>query len=418
MIVATITTIASIPGQTIGVGVFTDYLIVALGLSRVQLSTAYMVGTMGSSFMLPFAGRVIDRFGIRVTVVIVSLGLGFSLTLLANVERFINLQTSRSIIVTMIVAIITFMLIRFFGQGCLTVLSRIAIGKWFNHKRGLATAISGIFVTFSFNASPLFLNSLIESYGWKEACFILALAVGLGVSLIGWIFYRDTPEDCGLVMDGIDDPVWLKKMSGKVADTKKEFNCSAALQTPEFWLFSAGLSTQSLVITAVTFHIVSLGLDVGLSRSDVFQLYLPMSVFGIIGSLISGWVSDRIKLKWLLIIQQLFQAAGTLAILCLGNTFGQSLFIIGYGISGGIFATLVTVTWPRFFGRKHLGSISSFNMSIIVFASAIGPLVFSLNHWLTNSYFLIILICGFAPLFLACAAVKAENPQEKINSEK
>ncbi len=417
MLAATVTMIASIPGQTIGVGVFADFLIMSLGISRVQLSAAYMAGTMGSSFILPFAGRAIDRFGIRIMVVVVSIGLGFSLATLASLEYVINLKTVRSTAFVMTVIIITFMLIRFFGQGCLTVISRIAIGKWFNHRRGLATAISGIFVTFSFNASPLYLNSLIQSYGWKEVSIILAVAVGIFVSLISWIFYRDAPEDCGLVMDGNDDPAWLNKMSGKIPNTRKEFNRSEALQTRSFWLFSAGLSAQALVITAVTFHIASIGSGVGLSRPEVFQLFLPMSGFAIMGSLLSGWISDQVKLKWLLMIQQISLSTGTLALLYLGSHFGQALFSIGYGISGGIFSTLVTVTWPRFFGRKHLGAISSLNMSIIVFASAVGPVVFSLGQSLTSSYISILIICGMAPLIVAIASLKADNPQEKITCE-
>ena len=95
------------------------------------------------------------------------------------------------------------------------MVSRIAIGTWFNHKRGLATALSGVFVTFGFGASPLFLNWMVQSLGWKDSCLILAVLIGGGMSLVGGIFYRDNPEDCGLVKDGIDDPNWLKKMFKK-----------------------------------------------------------------------------------------------------------------------------------------------------------------------------------------------------------
>ena len=88
--VATITTVASVPGQTMGVGVFTDDLILSLGLSRVQLSTAYMIGTIGSSFVLPVAGNLIDRLGVRFMVVIAATGLGLSLVGFSNLERIIK----------------------------------------------------------------------------------------------------------------------------------------------------------------------------------------------------------------------------------------------------------------------------------------------------------------------------------------
>ncbi len=64
---STLAVFASVPGQTIGVGVFTDYLIEALGLSREQLSLAYMFGTLASGLLIPLAGTVLDRIGIRAT---------------------------------------------------------------------------------------------------------------------------------------------------------------------------------------------------------------------------------------------------------------------------------------------------------------------------------------------------------------
>ena len=412
---ATVTTVASIPGQTMGVGVFTDDLIAALDISRVQLSTAYMIGTIGSSMVLPLAGRLIDRLGVRVMVVVAAAGLGLSLVALSNIERIIALLGSRSFFAVMSATTLCFMLIRFFGQGSLTMVSRVAIGEWFNHRRGLAAAISSVFVTFGFNASPQILNALVQAYGWREACLLLASAIGIVVSSVAWIFFRDTPESCGLVMDGIDDPAWLKKMSRKIADTKYEFTRSEAVRTPVFWLVSGGLATQSLVVTAVTFHIVNLGSDAGLSRALVYNLFLPMSFFGIVASLTGGWISDFIKLKWLLINQLAFQAIGTFGLLGLDNPLGQWSFIVGYGISGGLFSTLITVAWPRFFGREHLGAISGLSMSVLVFASAIGPVIFSLTERIFGTYLWIILVCGFMPLLLSLVSLKAENPQEKLH---
>ena len=412
--IATISTICSIPGQTMGVGVFIDYLIPALGLSRIQLSAAYMVGTISSSFLLPFAGNAIDRIGARKMVVIASIGLALSLVALALSERIIHLPKNESFLFVISVITLCFMAIRFFGQGCLTMVSKVVIGKWFNHKRGLATAISGVFVTFGFSVSPLLLDGMVQKFGWKGACLVLAAILGLGMSFLGWVFYRNNPEDCGLVMDGIDDPKWLKKKAEKIPETKKEFTRYEALRSWSFWVFSLATGTQSLVVTAVTFHLASLGAEVDLGRAEVYDLFLPMSLFGIIGNLTSGWVSDYLKLKFLLMVQMLFQAIGTTGLLNLGDSSGQWMFIVGYGISGGLFSTLTTVTWPRFFGRMHLGAISGFNMSVLVFASAIGPIIFSLTRKLTDTYFAVKVICLIFPLILAVGSIKADNPQEKV----
>ena len=56
------------------------------------------------------------------------------------------------------------------------------------------------------------------------------------------------------------------------------------------------------------------------------------------------------------------------------------LVISGFGISGGLYACLIIVAWPRFYGRKHLGSINGFYMGVQVFASAIGPPLFGISE--------------------------------------
>ena len=69
---AMLTTVATIPGQTVGVSVFLDYILADLGASRSTVSLLYTVGTLVASFALPFVGRRIDRHGPRVAVGVIA----------------------------------------------------------------------------------------------------------------------------------------------------------------------------------------------------------------------------------------------------------------------------------------------------------------------------------------------------------
>ena len=86
VVFATLGTLMSIPGQTIGVGIFNDFLIDDLDLTRVWISSAYMFGTIASAMTLPLAGRVFDRLGARTMVVFAALGLGATLAYLARCD--------------------------------------------------------------------------------------------------------------------------------------------------------------------------------------------------------------------------------------------------------------------------------------------------------------------------------------------
>ena len=69
----------SAPGQTIGVSTFTDYLIANIGLNRNQISTSYMIGTITSSLLLTWAGKMYDKYGARWTGMAATLLLGLVL---------------------------------------------------------------------------------------------------------------------------------------------------------------------------------------------------------------------------------------------------------------------------------------------------------------------------------------------------
>jgi OFA family oxalate/formate antiporter-like MFS transporter len=406
--------VASSPGQTIGVGPFKSALEKALTLDEVQLSSAYMIGTILSSLLLPYAGRLLDRIGARLMAAVVSVSLALSLIYLAWTPVLGVWVSCDSIIPMMIILSLGFLLIRFFGQGCLTMIPRVMIGKWFNHHRGLAIALSGAVSSFGFFSSPALINILIERIGWRDSYYALALIIGVGMSLIGVLFYRDTPEECGLVMDGKGPQFFQDKKVSKIPETVKEYTRKEAVRTVSFWAFALGLSTISLIYTAITFHIDTIGAWKGLDRNQAFALFMPLSIFSIAANLISSWISDIIRHKWQLLFMMAMQAIALVSLVFLNTAIGMVLFIACQGTAGGLFGALAAVVFPRFFGRKHLGAISGLTMSVMVFASAVGPLMYSSLRNLTGTYEAVLYASLLMPVAVFILGLKAENPQEKI----
>ena len=417
VITSTMGILASIPGQTIGITVFTEDLMGALGLSRFKLSSAYMFGTIASSFFLPLAGSIMDRIGLRAMLTFSCISLGLSLLVFSQCDLLMNLEYAGST-VPFVCALVCFFLVRFFGQGCLTLSARVGIGKWFHHKRGLATGISTVFISFGFHSAPGILNDLIQVFGWRNVFLYMALFVGVIMSIISWYFHRDNPEECGLEMDGELDEQWHEKIDKKVIHVQHEFTRSEAVHTSGFWIFNLALASQAFIVTAVVFHVASLGAESGLTREESFSVFMPMAFISVVASFVGGWVSDRTHLRWILVPMMFAQAVGILGLSNFGSAFGQWSFVAGFGISGGLFMTLSIVTWPRFFGRKHLGAITGVNMSTLVFASAIGPVVFSAGRQMTGTYNFTILACSVIPMLLLVAGFFVRNPQETWRTEK
>ncbi|MDG2196906.1 MAG: MFS transporter [SAR324 cluster bacterium] len=393
LVVATFGMLASIPGQTIGVGVFTEHLLDVSNLSRLDLSIAYMFGTAGSSLLIPYGGKLLDHWGSRIMIIFAGLGLAFALFLLENTEGLLAVLNQLSwlspFFVSFAILSLIFLLLRQFGQGLMTMVSRFALSKWFDRRRGLVTGINGVFVSFGFSSAPLLLNMLILEQGYLGSMVILAIICGLGTAFLGWLFFRDQPEDCGMEMDGwsTDKLEDIHSNLGSPQNTTaKDLPLEEVRRSFTFWIFTLGMASSSLIITGFTFHIASIGEIAGLDRSAIYSIFLPISIISVITNFTSGWLSDRIPLKYLLMVLVLSLGLGSFGMLYLHETIGRVLVMIGYGIQGGVWGCLSVVTWPRFYGRKHLGAISGLFMGVIIFASAIGPAFYGISQQVTGSY--------------------------------
>lgn len=415
--ISTLSIICSIPGQTAGVGVFTDYLIAALGTTRSDLATAYLIGTIASGFLLPYAGKLLDRIGVRLMSVLASVGLGLSLLVLSQTGR-INSALSTVLdwsILPVIVGAFSFFLIRFFGQGNMTMVGRVAMGKWFNHWRGTATAIAGVPIAFGFNAAPWLLDKLIGAFGWQQACWILAGIIGGGMALLGAIFFREKPEDCGLVMDGnVIDPQ-TKDKSSVIHVVHRQFTRPEAIRTVSFWAFALGLAVHGLIVTAIAFHITDIGLEMEKTKDQALMMFFYSSFISIPARfIVSYWVDNTsLRLRRVLQMLAITTTCYTLGLMYFNTTGGWWLTTICFGLSGGIWGVLCNVTFPRYFGRDHLGAISGLNMSIMVIASAIGPKLFSLGKDCLGSYRNAAATVLILPIIILLLSFFTRNPQRK-----
>jgi len=412
LIMGTIGIFASIPGQTVGVSVFTDPLKDALGLTRNQFSNAYMIGTFMSSFFVTKSGVLFDKFGARYVAFSATLILGISL-LLASVSVQIS-ESIKSILniqswgVPFVVITILFFFMRFSGQGVLTMASRNMIMMWFNKNRGKVNSISSIAISLGFSSSPLFLNALIDNNGWEVSWQLLALCLFI-FSFFILQFFRNKPEDFNLKPDGLQ--VDTSKVEEEVL-VETNFTLNEAKKTRSFWMFSLVLAFNSFFITGFTFHVISIFSSQDYSKTQAIAIFLPISVIAVIVSTICNILSDYIQHKIYLYIMLLSGVLASFGLIFLNSTFGVYFLIGGLGVLGGLFGVINSVTWPRYYGRKYLGSISGKVMSFLVIASAIAPSLFSYSFTTFGSYSYIGYINLLFLTFLIIGSFKVERPHK------
>ena len=395
----------SIPGQTMGMAVFTDAFIDTLGMSRTELSMAYLFGTVGSSLFLTRAGKLYDIHGGRIMITLSSLVLGLMVLFLSFVDVMADLLGGGAFVLMLI----GYFGVRFSGQGVLTSCSRNVLLHWFVKRRGLVTGIRGIFVSFGFSIAPLLIAWLMLSVGWRGALWSMAALVGIGFCILALVFIRDKPESIGLLPDG-EQPLPGDKASS-IAVEHKNKSLAQARRDPVFWIYSASLGMHALFGTALTFHVVSIFEEAGRSKTEAFGYFLPSAVFSTVMNLFASWLIDQHRLKPFLISMLVLFLLGAYGLLNLDTAWGFWLLAAGFGAGGGLWGVISNLAYIRLYGPLNLGDISGLNTSLTVFLSAVGPAAFSLALDFSGDYQLVIKVCIAALVLLLLTAMLVKQDE-------
>lgn len=263
------------PGQTTGVSVFIDPLIEDLGISRTQVSTAYLAGTLIGACAMPLVGRAIDRYGPRRVIAAVGAVFGAVLIALAFVTGIVGLTAG-------------FVGVRMAGQGALSLVATTTVAYWFDKRRGLALGITSAIGTAGISLAPLLIERLISAYGWRQAWAIEGIAVWLIVIPLALFGIRNRPADIGQHTDGIPPTT-------DTTDVPLTGNTlSQALRTGAFWSVAACLAASSMLTTGLNFHQIALLGERGLTPVEAAANFLPQTAAALLATLAAGALIDRL----------------------------------------------------------------------------------------------------------------------------
>ena len=396
-----------------GMAVFSDIFIAEFGLSRTELSFAYLLGTLGSALLLPRTGRWYDLYGARLMLVSSALLLGMTLLFISSIDvlvRWAENWLGGHVWFAFALILLGYFGVRLSGQGVLTSASRNVLLVWFVKRRGFVTGVRGVFVSLGFSIAPLVIAMMIDAWGWRGTLWILAAVVGLGFATLALVWVRNHPADSGLVADG--GSLEGQSNAQGVSAESQDRTVAEARTDPIFWLYSLALSMHALFGTAVTFHIVAIFAEAGRERSEAFGYFLPQAIVSLCVSLLVSTLADYVRLKPILIVMLMAFLLGAYGLTELQSEFGYWMLVFGFGCGGGLWGVLSNLTFIRMFGALHLGEISGLNTAVTVFASAIGPLAFSLAQDTLGSFESAAMICMVGLMALLVAAVVLTQPRD------
>jgi len=292
------------------------------GWSRATISFAIGVNILLYGLIGPFAAAMMDRFGLRRTMLaaLVCIAAGVALTPL--------MTRPWQLILLWGVVVGT-------GSGATAlVLGATVVARWFVARRGL---VIGVLTASTATGQLIFLPalaSLAAHYGWRSVSLTVG-GVALALLPVVAVLMRDHPQDLGLAPYGASDN------EGRLVASRRNPAATAllalrdGLRSRDFWLlagsfFFCGASTNGLIGT----HLIAACLDHGIPQVAGASLLAAMGVFDLVGTTLSGWLSDRWSNRGLL---AWYYGLRGLSLIYLPFAFdisfyGLSLFAVFYGL--------------------------------------------------------------------------------------
>lgn len=397
--VATLAVFMSSPGQTYVAAVFVDPIQQETGWSRTLISGLYTAGSLTAAAGMFLVGRLMDRRGPRLALVVVGVSFGLTALGMSQVTHPLHLYAG-------------FVLLRLLGQGSLNLIPTTMVAQWFVRLRGRAISVIALGAIAGQATFPPALHLLIARTDWRTAWVVQAALVWALLLPPVLLFVRRTPESVGLRPDG-DPP---RAAAGQLADAiaeprEEEWTPGEAFRTSTFWLLMAAGASHPLISTALTFHHVSFMASRGLDATTAAMVFTVMAPFSLAGTLLAGAVVDRFAVRHLLVAAQ----GGLMAALLWSATISMPWQALAYGgllgLTSGFGMTLQSVVWPSYFGRRHLGSIRSVATASMIASAAVGPLPFGWLFDLTGSHRVGIAVFLALPALSAAAAAAAVPPR-------
>jgi MFS family permease len=349
------------------------------GWDRGATAGIFSFGFLASALVTPFAGRLMDRRGpvFVVELGVVAMAAGLLLASLAR-EAWQLYLTLGALVGG--------------GINCLAYTGQsLFLTNWFVRRRGLALSIAFSGVGIGSVTLLPWLQALIESGGWRTACWALGILV-LVLLAPPNLLLRRRPQDLGLAPDGISASGPTGGRRGNIVDpdwAAVDWTLPRALRTGRFWWIAIGYFCGLFAWYAVQVHQTKYLIDIGFSPSIAAWALGVVSLVAVPGQIALGHLSDRIGREWVWMIGNGGFVLCCLALVALGGHPAPALLYVMVATQGALGYGLTSVMGAipaEIFEGRHYGSIFGTVMLSAILGGAAGPWITGILHDRFGSY--------------------------------
>jgi sugar phosphate permease len=381
-------------------GAFMRPLSKEFGWNTQQISSALAVRFALFGLMGPFAAILMERYGLRRIVCSALLLIASGLVLATRMTALWQLFVLWGLLLGI-------------GSGMTAlVLGATVANRWFERRRGL---VLGILTASSATGQLVFLPlaaRLIQDHGWRSAVAPTVVCCLL-VALLAFCFLRERPADVRLLPFGTDSAAPVPKVTPwRPSFAEPLITLAHVARNPTFWVlfgtfFVCGLSTTGLIQT----HFISLCGDYGLAAVPAASVLAMIGAFDFVGTIMSGWLSDRVDNRKLLFW---YYGLRGVSLLWLPHSdfslYGLSLFAMFYGLDWVATVPPTVKLASAAFDKQRGAMIFGWIFAGHQLGSAVAAYGAGLTRTTLLSYSPAINAAGVACLAAACAVFLIRRP--------
>ncbi len=353
-------------GQTFLISLYVPSIEELLNISNTEFGTIYAIATIGSAFTLPWIGGYFDKIESKRYTLMVIGGLFISLLLL-----------SFSYHVFMVV--ISFYGLRLFGQGLMSHTSVSSMAQYFRKDRGKAIGTASLGHPIGEALLPLLITLLIGAVGWRGSLQFSALVCIVVIAPLAVFLLNRSMQQ-----------IRARSMENPASDTHtKKVSIWQVIREKKFWIISPVVFVIGFSNTAIFFFQLKLGEVKGWSPEWVAGSISAFALAGAVGVTGIGAFVDKYTAKKLFPFHMILYMPGLFALILFDYPMVYPIALILFGLGHGTGKTIKDAMLVEIYGSDIIGQIRSIFITVMVFSTAIGPVIFGIMLDMEISYTII-----------------------------
>lgn len=347
-------------GQTYFIALFSGDIRGEYGISHGTFGAVYAAATLTSAAALTWTGRWLDQIDLRRWTLAMVVMLAAACLAMALAWNLASLA-------------VAIFLLRQMGQGLMSHTSMTSQARYNVSTRGRAVATAGIGHPFAEALLPPIAILLVVAIGWRQSWLLFAGAIILVVLPLSlWLLRGHGARHETHLAASLSD---VGSEGVRTTTGVRHWTRRQVLLDYRFYVMLPVIMAPAFIVTGIFFHQILLVESKGWTIDLWASSFASFAASSVAAALMFGIITDRVGALRALPVMLVPLGLACLFLSIADHASMIWVFMLLTGLTVGMATTFFGAFWPEVYGTRHLGAIRSAGMAIMVFGSALSPVL-------------------------------------------